>query len=134
MTQNDLFDPASLARGSFPMARATDPDTSHEAAERQRPKLSERRAQVLGLVAEWPLLTSTELGRKFYEHYGDRLPIGVCASTPNKRLPELEKMGFVERGVELRECTDTGYRCHTWILTAAGRGALLEIVKGLLDP
>ena len=103
----------------FPMARNTDPKTSHDAAEQHAPKLSERRKQTLILVFNYPARTSGELARLFYQRYGDTIPLRVCAETAHKRLPELEKLGLVERGKE-RICSDSGYKSVTWYTTLEG--------------
>lgn len=95
------------------MARRTDPATSHAAAIRHtETKLSERRQQVLDLVTRFPDRTAGELGRVMHSEHPD-LSIVVAASTPNKRLPELEKLGLVKRG-DKRKCKDSGYECHVW--------------------
>lgn len=96
----------------LPMARRDDPETSHNAADRQAGKLSERRAEVLQLVRERPGRTSGELARLLFAR-NQTLGIRQCAETPHKRLPELVKLGYVRRG-EPRECTDSGYRAATW--------------------
>ena len=96
----------------FPMARASDPATSHIAAAQHKEKLSERRAQVLMLVEWFPGRTSGELSRKMLERFPG-LPMRTCAETPHKRLPELEKMGMVIRGTP-RDCADSGHLCETW--------------------
>ena len=95
----------------FPMARSSDPATSHEGAVQHREKLSERREQVLQLVVNHPGATQGELARQMLKRYN--LPINVCAATPHKRLPELEKLGLVKRG-EPRKCRDSGYNNATW--------------------
>ena len=96
----------------FPMARARDPETSHQAAARHEKKLSLRRAEVLLLVAESPGLTSGELSRRMFERH-PHLSIRRCAETPHKRLPELERLGLVRRG-QPRECIDSRYKAVTW--------------------
>lgn len=102
MTQTELF----------PMARVTDPTTSHQAAEQHEEKLSERRAQVLELVRDYPGSTQGELALRFHTRW-PALGILVAAATPHKRLPELEKLGRVRRGPE-RFCKDSGYLSATW--------------------
>lgn len=96
---------------TYPMARRSDPDTSHEAAKKHQPKLSKRRQQVLSLVRQHPGLTSGELAHKFFHTYD--VPIRTAAETPHKRLPELESLGYVTRG-DKRECGDSHYPAHTW--------------------
>ena len=104
------------------MARAQDPNTSHAAAlTHTGTKLSERRKQVYDLVGAHPGKTSGELGRLMFAAHPD-LPMRVSAETPHKRLPELEKLGLIERG-ERRKCSDSGYECETWNLTPRVRPA-----------
>lgn len=101
--QNDLF----------AMSRNTDPETSHQAAlEHALTTLSERRRQVFDLVNDFPGQTAGELARIMLRRFG-HLPITVCAETPHKRLPELERLGLVRRG-DARECGDSGYDRMTW--------------------
>ena len=97
----------------FPMARATDPNTSHAAAKQQaETKLSERRHQCLEIVEQSPGLTSGEISRRFLKAHPE-LSIVIAAGTPSKRLPELLKLGLVRHG-ENRKCGDSGYVCMTW--------------------
>jgi len=96
----------------FPMARSTDPVTSHQSAKEYLKVLSVRRQEVLDLVVESPGLTGGEYGRLFFKLHPDR-PIASCAVTPEKRMSELEKLGHVYRG-DIRECTDSGRQCLTW--------------------
>lgn len=98
----------------IPMARSSDPATSHEAAARYR--LSKRRRQVLRLVREHPGSTAGELSAAFY---ATGVSIRLAAETPHKRLPELETLGFVRRGA-VRLCTDSGQRAATWYATIKG--------------
>lgn len=97
----------------FPMARTTDPATSHIAAARHAmSELSERRRQVFDLVERYPNRTSGELGRLMYQDH-PKLGIRTASASPHKRLPELEKLGFIERG-DRRQCEDSGYQAHIW--------------------
>lgn len=98
----------------FPMAKKSDPDTSHLAASQHLAALSKRRAQVLNLVTAFPGRTSGELSAIAYSDkswgmYGIR----TAAETPHKRLPELEKLGLVLRG-RTRMCKDSNYAAATW--------------------
>ena len=97
------------------LRRNTDPESSKIAALRVLPNLSERREQVWACVESSPGLTASELGRKMHERY-PKLPMIVAATSPQKRLVELERLGLVQRQRNLRKCTDTGYFCHTWEL------------------
>jgi len=97
----------------FPMARRTDPLTSHIAALRHvAGELSTRRAQVYDVVARYPDKTSNELGVLMMKAFPE-LSVRAASASPQKRLPELEKLGLIVRG-EARECTDSGYLAHTW--------------------
>ncbi len=98
----------------FPMARRTDPVTSHLAAAIHTiDKLSERRQQVYYLVLANPRSTSGELSRLMHKQYPD-LSIRTAVETPHKRLPELEKLGLIERS-ETRKCKDSNYQAITWV-------------------
>lgn len=114
----------------FPMARNSDPMTSHQAAEAHVPKLSERRRQTLSCVADFEGMTSGELARAFYHKYGKKrerpegLPIRTCVETPHKRLPELEALGLVFRSGGDRHCKDSGQPALEWYTTIAGREEL----------
>ena len=100
----------------FPMARSTDPETSHQATRDY--KLSERRLQVLKILADHPGLTSGEISRYFYRRH-QALGIRCAAETPHKRLPELEVMDLVLRCAP-RRCRDSGQSATTWALTDKG--------------
>ena len=96
------------------MYRHTDPGTSYQAAMEMiaSGKVSERRGQVLTLVAKYPGRTHGELAAIMYSLHR---PLGIlcCAETPHKRLPELETAGFVHPGKEKR-CRETGKTARTW--------------------
>jgi hypothetical protein len=94
------------------LRRNTDPVSSHLAAEKYAPKLSERRQQVLTLVKMSPGLTCDEYSRLMVIQYPE-LPLRIAISTPQKRLSELESLGLVRKGL-LRECKDSGNLVLTW--------------------
>lgn len=98
----------------FPMARVSDPATSHDAAEKQVKKLSDRRKMVFDFVQAYPGRTHGELAAKLYKETYN-LGIIACVETPHKRLPELEKLGLVRRG-RVRKCGETGHSAATWWL------------------
>lgn len=108
----------------YPMARNTDPETSHQATRGYN--LSERRLQVLQILGDHPGLTAGEISRYFYRRHV-RLGIRCAAETPHKRLPELETMDLVLRCAP-RRCRDSGKLATTWALTARG----LEVTGGQL--
>lgn len=88
-----------------PIARATDPATSHRAAfEVTTSGTRDLQAKaVLELLKAHPGATSAELGTVgAYDRY-------VVA----RRLPELEKLGFAKRG-PARACGVTGRQAMTW--------------------
>ena len=103
MNQLTLFDtePATDAR---PLARASDPATSHAAAREI--------AGHVGALQEWaarcvrlaPGLTQRELGARFCPE--DLRKIG-------RRLAECARLGMLRRG-PARKCTITGRMAETW--------------------
>lgn len=133
---SDLFDsvdPIVAAYEARKLARRTDPETSHKAAAKVAPKLSERRREVLEVISCGQLygdecfwvvvpITSGEAARAYVKRYPNR-PIQAAANTPSKRIPELLKMGLIRVAGE-RKCSDSGYDCQTYEITAEGREAL----------
>lgn len=105
---------------SFPTARDSDPETSHQGMEGYN--LTERRLQVLSLLSEYPGTTSGELAGYFYKKHPG-LGIRCAAETPHKRLPELEIMDLVVR-CEPRRCRDSGKPAATWVLSGRGMEVL----------
>lgn len=95
--QQEMFD--------APIARRTDPLTSHEAAAdiTESGVRGRQMADVLTAVKRYPGRTSAELGSV------SRFDRWVAA----RRLPELEKKGLVVRG-EARKCRITSKRSITW--------------------
>lgn len=87
------------------IARATDPETSHQAAEEIADKLDGLRRWAADCVARSPGLTAGELGRD-YSPGGDRVYIA-------RRLTECDRLGTVRRG-QVRRCAVTGRRAATW--------------------
>ncbi len=73
--------------GGSPMARATDHDSSHAAADRMEEsgKAQAQRDQVLALVKRWPGMTSGQLARLG----------GIDRYIPGRRLSELRTEGKV---------------------------------------
>lgn len=88
----------------LPRARATDPETSHQAAEaiRRSGKLTRQQAAVPEAVRRFPGSTAVELARKAEL---DRYAV-------SRRLPELQPV-HVRRGPP-RECTINGNPQSTW--------------------
>lgn len=88
------------------MARATDPQTSHAAAQRvlESGRWRSQRDAFTLLVRSLPGLTSAELARA-----SGRWDRYVAA----RRLPELEADGVIRRG-DARKCTAHGTDAVTW--------------------
>ena len=85
-----------------PRARRSDPDTSHTAADRIRPKLRAQQQAVLDALAKWPGSTAVELA-----HVS-----GLDRYLVSRRLPELVPI-WVRRG-KPRECTVNKTPMTTW--------------------
>lgn len=100
MTQFDLLD-------ASPIARRTDPITSHEAADaitKDGTRASQRHT-VLLMVRRRPGHTSAELAAS---NNADRYVLA-------RRLPDLrDHGGLVYNGLEPRVCKVTGKRAQTW--------------------
>lgn len=92
------------------MARKTDPQTSHDAAEELAPKLAGVQIAVLAAIQDWPNKTSRELAEK----------LGWETGAVNKRTSELEAAGCIKRHEE-RRCSISGKKAATW--TALVKGA-----------
>ena len=94
-----------MNRQSYPIARRTDPPSSHAAAqeiERTGGRASQSEA-VLETVTRHPRRTSLELSRlSRLDRY-----------TVSRRLPELERRGLIRRG-PTRDCTVNGRPMLTW--------------------
>ena len=96
-----------------PLARANDPATSHEAAveltgsgARGRQKdIVLMRLRRMRTMLNAPPPTSAEFA---WIHGLDRYMVA-------RRLPDLERDGFVEKG-QSRRCTRTGRRAMTWVV------------------
>jgi hypothetical protein len=102
-----------------PIARTTDPQTSHQAAAQHTlGKRAIRQRQVLNLICRVPGQTSGELARAMHSAHPE-LPIAVAVESPHKRLADLEQKGLVEKG-RTRPCRDSGYDRITWYPTLTG--------------
>jgi len=106
----DLFD-------LTPIARNSDPETSHEAADEytetgDREKDMRRMQR---MVRNNPGLTAAEYSVLLYSFGMD---FYKAAHLPHKRLADLEVAGLVEKG-EPRRCSKTGRRVHTWYIAGA---------------
>ena len=89
----------------LPMSRSTDPASSYDAAEQliQSGRHNDQLRIVLDTVRSWPGQTSRELAQHCEL---DRYQIA-------RRLPELEQMGLVRKGV-VRACSAGGRQAATW--------------------
>lgn len=105
-TQPSLFVPDQYGGA---LARATDPQTSKDAAEAIRGELAELHRWTVECVTKSPGLTQAELAEIY------------CATDPRRigrRLSELVKLGLLRVG-ETRKCTRTGRAAQTWRLVEA---------------
>lgn len=113
-----------------PLARPTDPASSHEAAKRKQRGNKGQHIRILCELLRWhPGKTSREL-EKFVrasmaipQEVKDRLNYQEIA----RRLPDAEKQGLVEKGV-LRECRSglAKGKVTTWYVTTAHRAELMR--------
>ena len=94
----DLFQPYT----DTPRARRSDPETSHLAAERIKPKLRAQQQAVLDALTRWPGSTAVELAKVS----------GLDRYLVSRRLPELVPI-WVRRG-KPRVCTVAGTPQTTW--------------------
>lgn len=107
MTQADLFDGVTFGE---PLARRTDPETSHKAAKRMIPRAgTDRMAVLLELYKRRAGLTDYDLARL----------LGRQQNSMGKRRGELRDAGFVEP-TEHRRPAPTGSPTIVWRITKAG--------------
>lgn len=91
------------ATGPDPRARRTDPETSHTAARSMRSNAETQRRMILESLRTAGPATGDELCVRFdWKH-----------ATANRRLPELEERGFVEK-TERRRPTRSGRPAVVW--------------------
>lgn len=102
--QEDMWDRAPRLIET-PAARATDPITSHLAAEdvTRSGKRVQQQHQAAAAVRAKPGMTSFELA----------IACGLDRHMLGRRLPECAKGGAVTKG-DLRECGITGHKALTW--------------------
>ena len=84
-------------------ARRTDPASSHQAASRAESSAVCHRQICLDEVRRWPGQTSAEIA----------VSVGLDRYQTARRLPELAKAGFVERGPQ-GICSVAGTMAVTW--------------------
>lgn len=96
----------------LPRSRATDPNTSHQAADRIRRsgQLGRQQLQVLEAVRRWPGRTSAELGQLVAAELGQDPT--RWRYTVARRLPELAPVHI--RRSKPRSCEVTGNPATTW--------------------
>lgn len=114
MSTESLFDMESSQYGVVPSparARASDPASSHEAADRhnQSGRASGNCAVVLNLVRLYPGLTSCEL-------HQTQIETGLERHEVSRRLSDLERKGLVRKGPE-KVCEVKGTSMVTWCPT-----------------
>lgn len=88
-------------------ARASDPQTSHDAAAKVKESgaLAAQREQCLAAVRAFPGLTAAELA----------VAMRCERHVPSRRLPELRRVGLVSSPLErIRVCRNTGNKSLTW--------------------
>ncbi len=98
---------SQLTLDDAPLARATDPQTSHDAPNRDRlsaHRLAALNALALGDATDFELEART----------------GIKQTSVGKRRGELVRMGYVEN-TGLRRLTPSGSTSIVWGLTDAGR-------------
>lgn len=88
-----------------PIARATDPDSSHRAAAELTAsgRRGQQIAQTIAAVRAFPGKTSQELSDK----------TGICRFVLARRLPEAVTAGAIAKGQQ-RPCSVTGKLALTW--------------------
>lgn len=93
-----------------------DPDTSRQASRKLTAsgRLTEQRARVLNAVRAQPVpATSSEIAWRCEDAWPIESERKELRSLIAKRLPELEKLGFVRR-CPARTCKRTGNNATTW--------------------
>lgn len=87
------------------LARRSDPPTSHQAAREVESRCiaESQRMKCLQAVRDFPGQTFGEVAES----------ANLNGEVPHRRLPELERAGFVRRGAA-RVCSARNTRCQTW--------------------
>jgi hypothetical protein len=103
----DLFSQPAPRRVETPIARASDPESSHLAAKEitASGKRAHQQAQTIAAVRQYPGRTSQELCEL----------TGICRYALARRLPECVTAGAVRKGIQ-RRCSVTGKTALTWWL------------------
>ena len=96
MIQGDLL-------SDTPIARNSDPSTSHEAAAKIKPVRATQQRAILAGLQKFPNHTSAELAQRLHM---DRYVVA-------RRLPEL-RAALLVKSCEARSCAVTGHRAMVW--------------------
>lgn len=88
-----------------PLSRNSDPTTSYVAAERihKTGKVKGQRQRIYEALKRHGGVTAAELADL----------MGEDITMPGRRLPELERAGFIRKG-PARKCKIKSTTCHTW--------------------
>ena len=77
-------------QAELPLARATDPETSHEAAQRVAPAKDELRRAIRAVVAAYPCSTQEEIAELVQDRWGTRWKWSTIISACNPKRSGLE--------------------------------------------
>jgi len=110
----DLFDDPPPPRAPVPIARHTDPETSHQAAADATPRASHGRLLVLRNLLRWGAQTDYELAAD----------TGWQQNSIGKRRGECVQMGLVEAatimGEQMKRPAPSGSLSMCWRITTKG--------------
>lgn len=103
-------DPTRHTLFAQPRARATDPQTSHDAAARHAPQAGTNAAVILRVVRQCPGQTAVEIHSCYLpsEHIAT-----INRHEVSRRLAGLERDGLVRKG-DARKCRVKGTSMVTW--------------------
>lgn len=105
----DLFDDDPAAP---PIARRSDPTTSHDAAAKYTATNRQSHKDILRrLIAEYPGRTVNEYAEILQRRGFNPM---TAHRIPNKRVSELLAEGFVSVG-QIRQCRVSGHNCRTFV-------------------
>jgi len=100
-------------RADLPRSRLSDPDTSHQAAEKVRKsgQLGKQQRLVLDAVKRFPGKTSAELGQLIASERSEDAVVWRYRAA--RRCPEVSVTGLIRRRSP-RTCEITGHPAMTW--------------------
>ena len=105
--QLDLIpEPVPWWKATTPVARNTDPPTSHEAADSMVDAAGAQQSAILDALRSWGPMNHSQLDDF----------LGYPAHTSNRRLPELRRMGLVER-TGAKTLTSSGRQAYVYRIT-----------------